>query len=175
MLSGRLLSGRLLLGDLEEAVVGFVHIDHVGLVVATIEQARQVLGDALGLDLDEARSNWPDGSYFPPEQTFNYFFQVGNGETQVEVLIPEAGATSGAARFLERRGPGLHHICYACTDVHAEAERLLGQGLSEIAIPRGTNNRRTVAFFHPRTTGGVLTELVPVRTSLADTVPVVHR
>ena len=155
--------------------MGFVHIDHVGLVVATIEQARQVLGDALGLDLDEARSNWPDGSYFPPEQTFNYFFQVGNGETQVEVLIPEAGATSGAARFRERRGPGLHHICYACTDVHAEAERLLGQGLSEIAIPRGTNNRRTVAFFHPRTTGGVLTELVPVRTSLSDTVPVVHR
>ena len=155
--------------------MGFVHIDHVGLVVATIEQARQVLGDALGLDLDEARSNWPDGSYFPPEQTFNYFFQVGNGETQVEVLIPEAGATSGAARFLERRGPGLHHICYACTDVHAEAERLLGQGLSEIAIPRGTNNRRTGAFFHPRTTGGVLTELVPVRTSLSDTVPVVHR
>ena len=122
--------------------MGFVHIDHVGLVAATIEQARQVLGDALGLDLDEARSNWPDGSYFPPEQTFNYFFAVGRGETQVEVLIPEAGATSGAARFLERRGPGLHHICYACHDVHAEAERLLGNGLQEIDIPRGRDGRR---------------------------------
>jgi methylmalonyl-CoA/ethylmalonyl-CoA epimerase len=146
--------------------VGFVHIDHVGLVAATIEQARQVLGEALGLDLDEARSNWPDGSYFPPEQTFNYFFAVGRGETQVEVLIPEVGATSGAARFLERRGPGLHHICYACHDVHAEAERLLGNGLQEIDIPRGASGRRTVAFFHPRSTGGVLTELVPVRHEL---------
>jgi methylmalonyl-CoA epimerase len=143
--------------------MGFVHIDHVGLVAATIEQARQVLGDALGLDLDEARSQWPTGSYFPPEQTYNYFFQVGEGETQVEVLIPEAGATSGAARFLVKRGPGLHHICYACADVHAEAERLLGRGLSEIDIPRGASGRRTVAFFHPRGTGGVLTELVPVR------------
>lgn len=144
--------------------MGFVHIDHVGLVAYTIEQARQVLGETLGLELDERRSNWPDGSYFPPEQTFNYFFAVGGGETQVEVLIPEAGATSGAARFLERRGPGLHHLCYACTDVHAEAERLVANGLSEITLPRTADGRRTVAFFHPRSTGGVLTELVPART-----------
>jgi len=145
--------------------MGFVHIDHVGLVAYTIDQARQVLGEALGLELDERRSNWPDGSYFPPEQTFNYFFAVGGGETQVEVLIPEVGATSGAARFLERRGPGLHHLCYACTDVHAEAERLAAKGLSEISLPRTADGRRTVAFFHPRSTGGVLTELVPVRTA----------
>jgi methylmalonyl-CoA/ethylmalonyl-CoA epimerase len=146
--------------------MGFVHIDHVGLVAYTIDQARQVLGESLGLELDEARSSWPDGSYFPPEQTYNYFFSVGGGETQVEVLIPEAGATSGAARFLERRGPGLHHLCYACTDVHAEAERLVANGLSEIALPRTADGRRTVAFFHPRSTGGVLTELVPVRPGL---------
>jgi methylmalonyl-CoA/ethylmalonyl-CoA epimerase len=143
--------------------MGFVHIDHVGIVAYTIEQAREILGDALGLEVDEPRSQWPTGSYFPPEQTFNYFFQVGGGETQVEVLIPEAGATSGAARFLERRGPGLHHLCYACADVHAEAERLTSRGLSEIALPRTADGRRTVAFFHPRSTGGVLTELVPLR------------
>ncbi|MFN0091228.1 MAG: VOC family protein [Acidimicrobiales bacterium] len=145
--------------------MGFVHIDHVGLVAYTIEQARQVLGDALGLDLDEARSRWPEGSYFAPEQTYNFFFAVGQGETQVEVLIPEAGATSGAAKFLERRGPGLHHLCYACEDVHAEAERLLANGLAEIALPRTADGRRTVAFFHPKSTGGILTELVPVRRS----------
>ena len=154
--------------------MGFVHIDHVGIVAHTIDQARGVLGDALGLDLDERRSQWPTGSYFAPEQTFNYFFQVGDGETQVEVLIPAPGATSGAARFLERRGPGLHHLCYACTDVQAEAERLLANGLLEIDVPRGVDGRRTVAFFHPRTAGGMLTELVPVRTALLDT-PRVHR
>ncbi len=154
--------------------MGFVHIDHIGIVAYTIGQAQEILGDALGLELDEPRSQWPTGSYFAPEQTYNYFFQVGAGETQVEVLVPEAGATSGAARFLERRGPGLHHLCYACTDVHAEAERLLANGLQEIEVPRGTNGRRSVAFFHPRSTGGILTELVPARADLLDA-PRVHR
>jgi methylmalonyl-CoA/ethylmalonyl-CoA epimerase len=154
--------------------MGFVHIDHVGIVAYRIEQAQDILGDALGLELDQPRSQWPTGSYFPPEQTYNFFFQVGNGETQVEVLIPEEGATSGAARFLERRGPGLHHLCYACSDVQTEAERLLANGLQEIDVPRGVDGRRTVAFFHPRSSGGILTELVPVRASLLDT-PRVHR
>jgi methylmalonyl-CoA/ethylmalonyl-CoA epimerase len=154
--------------------VGFVHIDHVGIVAATIEQARQVLGDGLGLDLDEPRSLWPTGVYFAPEQTYNYFFQVGTGETQVEVLVPEAGATSGTARFLEHRGPGLHHVCFACEDVHAEAERLVAKGLHEIDLPRGADGRRNVAFFHPRSTGGILTELIPARAALLET-PRVHR
>jgi methylmalonyl-CoA/ethylmalonyl-CoA epimerase len=154
--------------------MGFLHIDHVGIVAYSIEQAQEILGDALGLELDEPRSRWPTGSYFAPEQTFNYFFQVGGGETQVEVLVPDAGATSGTARFLTLRGPGLHHICFACEDVHAEAERLTANGLHEVDLPRQPDGRRTVAFFHPRTTGGVLTELVPVRSELLDT-PRVHR
>ena len=154
--------------------MGFVHIDHVGIVAFTIEQAQEILGDALGLELARPRSQWPTGTYFAPEQTYNYFFQVGEGETQVEVLVPEPGATSGAARFLERRGPGLHHLCYACADVHAEAERLVSNGLQEIDIPRGADGRRNVAFFHPRSTGGILTELVPVRADLLET-PRVHR
>src|SRR4051794_41397011 len=86
--------------------MGFAYIDHVGVVAYTIDQAQEILGGALGLELDEARSLWPGGVYFPPEQTFNYFFQVAGGETQVEVLIPEQGATSGTARVIERRGPG---------------------------------------------------------------------
>src|SRR5690606_10395477 len=65
----------------------FTRLDHVGLVAPTIEEAVAILGDALGLKVDEPRSKWPEGSYFPPEQTYNYFFNVGEGETQVEVLI----------------------------------------------------------------------------------------
>src|SRR5947207_1901439 len=108
--------------------MGFLHIDHVGIVSHSIEQAQEILGDVLGLERDEPRSQWPAGVYFPPEQTYNFFFQVAAGETQVEVLVPEDGATSGTARFLRQRGPGLHHICYACEDVHTEAERLLANG-----------------------------------------------
>jgi methylmalonyl-CoA/ethylmalonyl-CoA epimerase len=154
--------------------MGFLHVDHVGVVAYTIEQAQEILGDALGLELDEPRSQWPTGSYFAPEQTYNFFFQVGAGETQVEVLVPADGATSGTARFLRQRGPGLHHVCFACDDVHAEAERLVGKGLQEVDLPRGPDGRRNVAFFHPRSTGGILTELIPVRAGLVDT-PRVHR
>jgi methylmalonyl-CoA/ethylmalonyl-CoA epimerase len=150
------------------ATVGFLHIDHVGIVAFTIEQAQDILGDALGLELDQPRSQWPTGAYFPPEQTYNYFFQVGGGETQVEVLVPDAGATSGTARFLQTRGPGLHHICFACDNVHQEAERLLANGLQEIDLPRRADGQRNVAFFHPRSTGGVLTELIPARPMPAD-------
>ena len=53
----------------------FVRLDHVGLVAYTIDEAKTILGDQLGLDIDEKKSNWPDGSFFAPEQTFNYFFQ----------------------------------------------------------------------------------------------------
>jgi methylmalonyl-CoA/ethylmalonyl-CoA epimerase len=141
----------------------FARIDHVGLVAPSIDEARAVLGDRLGLVIDKDRSKWPEGSYFAPEQTHNFFFTVGEGDTVVEVLIPAPGATSGTARYLAKRGAGLHHICYACYDVHEEAERLRAEGLEEIDLPRAQDGRRTVAFFHPRTTGGVLTELVPVR------------
>ncbi len=143
--------------------MAFVRLDHVGLVAPTIEEAREILGDQLGLVIDKDRSKWPTGSYFAPEETYNFFFNVGEGETQVEVLIPAEGATSGTARYLERRGAGLHHICYACLDVHEEAERLLSNGLTEIELQRTEDGRRTVAFFHPKSTGGVLTELVPLR------------
>jgi methylmalonyl-CoA epimerase len=143
--------------------MGFVRLDHVGVVAYTIEEARAILGDQLGLVIDKQRSNWPDGSYFEPEETHNYFFNVGEGETQVEVLIPAKDATSGTARYLEKRGPGLHHICYAARDVHDEAERLRATGLTEIDLPRTADGRRTVAFFHPKGTGGILTEIVPLR------------
>src|SRR5260370_821458 len=153
MMAYRLQPGR---NSGSETAMGFVHIDHVGIVAYTIEQAQEGLGDALGLELDQRRSEWPTGTYFAPEQTYNFFFQVGDSETQVEVLIPEESATSSAARFLERRGPGMHHLCYACSDVHAEAERLLANGLQEIDVPRGDDGLRNVAFFHPRSTGGRL-------------------
>ena len=63
---------------------------------------------------------------------------------------------------------------FACEDVHAEAERLVAHGLQEVDLPRQPNGRRDVAFFHPRSTGGILTELVPARAAILDT-PRVHR
>ena len=141
----------------------FTRLDHVGLVAYTIEEAKAILGDQLGLEIDEKKSNWPDGSFFVPEQTFNYFFQIASGETQIEVLIPAEDATSGTARFLQKNGPGLHHICFAALDVNAEAERLRSQGMRQIELSNTVDGRPTAAFFHPSSVGGVLTEIVPLR------------
>src|SRR4051812_9378834 len=94
------------------------------------------------------------GVLYAPERTRNYFVRVG-GETMVEVLVPEDDR-SGVARYLAKRGPGLHHIAYACDDVRAEADRLVGQGLVALSV----DEQGTAAFLAPRTTMGVLTELV---------------
>jgi methylmalonyl-CoA/ethylmalonyl-CoA epimerase len=141
----------------------FVRLDHVGLVAYTIEEAKQILGDQLGLTVDEERSHWPDGSFFAPEQTYNYFFTVAEGETQIEVLIPAADATSGTARYLAKHGPGMHHICFAARDVAEEAARLQAAGMRQIELPKTADGRQTAAFFHPTSVGGVLTEIVPLR------------
>jgi methylmalonyl-CoA/ethylmalonyl-CoA epimerase len=142
--------------------MGFVELDHVGIVARTWDEAAEVLLRQLGLDLDAARTPMPDGSYFAPERTNNYFVKVGLGNTRVEVLIP-ADTTSGTARFLARNGPGLHHLGYACEDVATEAQRLLDRGMKMIDLgPTSDPSRMRAAFFHPKSVGGILTELVPV-------------
>lgn len=140
----------------------FVEIDHIGIVAATWDEAAAVLVDKLGFEVDTRRAPLPDGVYFAPERTHNYFVKVGLGQTRVEVLIP-ADDTSGTARFLKRNGPGLHHIGYSVIDVAEEAERLEQTGLRRIDIgPAEPGRKLTAAFFHPKSTGGILTELVPV-------------
>jgi methylmalonyl-CoA epimerase len=140
----------------------FVEVDHIGIVAHTWDEAREVLLDRLGMELDEKRSPLPDGVYFAPERTNNYFVKVGVGKTRVEVLIP-ADTTSGTARFLARNGPGLHHIGYGCADVGVEASRLEEAGLRRIDLgPVEEGRRLSAAFFHPKSVNGILTELVPV-------------
>ncbi len=138
-----------------------VELDHVGVVARNWEEAAEVLVTQLGLELDVKRSPLPDGVYFAPEQTNNYFVKVGLGQTRVEVLIPQ-GTTSGTARFLARNGPGLHHLGYACLDVGAEAERMENLGLRRIDLGPAEVGRLRAAFFHPKSLNGILTELVPV-------------
>ncbi|MBI2766505.1 MAG: VOC family protein [Chloroflexi bacterium] len=139
-----------------------VEIDHIGIVARSWDEAQQVLLEKLGLELDSRRSPLPDGVYFAPERTNNYFIKVGLGQTRVEVLIP-ADDTSGTAKFLARNGPGLHHIGYGCLDVAEQAERLEQAGLKRIDIgPAAPGRKLGAAFFHPKSVNGILTELVPV-------------
>ncbi len=139
-----------------------VRLDHIGIVSPTLDEARNILEGKLGLVLDEERAPLPDGVYFAPEGTHNYFIQVGEGETQIEILIP-TDPDSGTGRFLKRNGPGLHHLGYASDDVAAEAARLRATGLRQIDLGVADPDRMMAAFFHPKSAHGILTEIVPVR------------
>lgn len=141
----------------------FRRIDHIGIVAASWQEARHVFLDLLGFEIEESRGAGEEGRLFVPENTRNYFIQVGEGDTVVEIIVPQDNK-SGAARFLERRGPGLHHIGYAVDDVAADAQVLRERGLQQIdlKIPNPT-----AAFFYPKGTMGVLTELVPVHNRTA--------
>lgn len=131
-------------------------IDHIGLVSHSWEEARQVFIDKMGFDIADWKGAGETGSYFAPERTLNYFIQVGEGETVVEIIVPQDD-TSGAARYLAKRGPGLHHIGYAVDNVKEEAQILRGRGLSQVDL----GPKAGAAFFYPKDVHGVLTELVP--------------
>ena len=140
-----------------------VKLDHIGVVAHSIDEALGVLDAKLGFPLDGAATPLPDGAYFAPEGTHNYMFQVGVGETRIEVLIPVV-PEAGTYKYLQRFGPGLHHWGFGCDDVAEEAARLRRQGLREIDLGgRPQGGTVSAAFFHPKSAGGILTELVPVR------------
>ena len=85
---------------------------------------------------------------------------VGSGAGRLELLEP-LGAQTAVGRFLARRGPGLHHIAYRVADLQAALDALAARGVELIdRRPRAGASGHRVAFLHPRSTGGVLIELV---------------
>lgn len=94
----------------------------------------------------------------PNEGVRVYFFQVG--PTKVELLEPLA-PDSPVGRFLEKRGAGLHHIAFYTEQLEAEAERLQAAGFEPLSsAPKPAALGKKALFFHPRSTGGTLVELV---------------
>ena len=117
-------------------------------------------------DLDEAVTVYSERLQMPVEHRETVEDQgveavlLGVGESHVELLRP-LGADTAVGRFLDRNGPGLHHVAYATDDIRSalDAARAAGLRLIDEAPRQGIRNSR-VAFVHPKSTGGVLTELV---------------
>jgi len=125
-------------------------ISHIGIAVTSIEEATPFYRDVLGLEYE--------GTEVVAEQKVKVAFFVA-GESRIELLEPTA-ADSPVAKFLEKNGPGVHHIAYEVADL---AQRLLSLKASGLRLideaPRtGAHNTR-IAFLHPKASGGVLTEL----------------
>lgn len=126
-------------------------LDHVAIAVPSIASARTFYEALAG----------PAGSPVEavPEQGVNVLF-VGNAPGRIELIEPDSD-TSGVARFLSKRGPGLHHIAYRVEDIAATLDDLANRGVELIdRHPRPGAHGHRVAFIHPRSTGGVLVELV---------------
>lgn len=125
-------------------------IDHIGIAVRSIAAARPFFEQGLGLvcaGTEEVAS----------QKVRTAFFRIG--ETHIELLEPMA-EDSPLSAFLEKRGQGIHHVAYRSDDVEADLNRVRGQGcrlINEEAVP-GAGGKR-IAFLHPTSTFGVLTEL----------------
>jgi methylmalonyl-CoA/ethylmalonyl-CoA epimerase len=126
-------------------------IDHVGVAVSDLDDAIALYEGKLGMSLAHRET--------VAEQGVEAVL-LDVGDCHVELLRPLAPETA-VGKFLERKGPGLHHVAYRVDDIDAALARLKAEGIELIdAAPRtGIRNSR-VAFVHPRATGSVLTEIV---------------
>jgi methylmalonyl-CoA/ethylmalonyl-CoA epimerase len=129
----------------------FGRIDHIGVAVQ---------------DLDEAVSLYSERFRMPVQHRETVEHQgveavlLGVGESHVELLSP-LGPDTAVGKFLERNGPGLHHVAYGTDDIESAIEGVRAAGLELIdERPRTGIRGSRVAFVHPKSTGGVLTELV---------------
>jgi len=128
-----------------------LELDHVAIAVASIATALPTFESLIGAT----------GSAIEPvpAQGVAVAF-VGEGAGKLELLEP-LSAESGVARFLEKRGPGLHHLAYRVADLAGTLDRLAAAGVQLIdRAPRPGADGHRVAFIHPRSAGGVLVELV---------------
>jgi methylmalonyl-CoA/ethylmalonyl-CoA epimerase len=129
----------------------FGRIDHIGVVVGDLDEAVELYGTRFRMP--EAHRETIEA--FDVEAVL---LDVGDGH--VELLRP-LSTESSIGRFLERNGPGLHHVAYRTDDIDSalHAVREAGLRLIDEEPRRGIRDSR-VAFLHPKSTGGVLTELV---------------
>ena len=126
-------------------------IHHIAYIVEDLDRSLPLFTERFGLSVSIRE-------VLPEQQVEALALGVGPG--QIELIAPTT-TDSGAARFLERRGAGLHHVAYEVRDLQAELDRLASQGVSLIdAAPRVGLGGHLVAFIHPNSAGGALTELV---------------
>src|SRR4051812_30112244 len=129
----------------------FDRIDHIGVAVEDLDAALALYDSELDLALGHRETVAAQGVEAGPPDI---------GENHAELLQP-LGPDTPVGKFLASRGPGLHHVAYQTADIEAELERLKAAGLRLIdETPRtGIRNSR-VAFLHPKSTGGVVTQIV---------------
>ena len=129
----------------------FDRIDHVGVAVAELDPALEVLTSAFGMEVSHREVVEEQGVEAA-------LLDVGEGHVE---LIAPLGEETGVARFLAKRGPGLHHVAYQVADIDSALAELKERGVRMIDETARTGIRQSrVAFLHPSAAAGVLTEIV---------------
>lgn len=129
---------------------GLGPVDHIGIAVRDLEAGKRLYGEVFGLRLLFEED-------VPTERVRVAAFDGGG--TRIE-LLQSSDPDGPIGRFVERRGEGIHHVCYRVADVAATLTRLQAQGLRTLDDePRPGAGGCRVAFVHPRSAGGVLVEI----------------
>lgn len=125
-------------------------IEHIGIAVKDLQNSNALFSKLFGKDQYKIEAVESEGV-----QTS--FFILG--ETKIE-LVASTGADSAIAKFIEKRGEGIHHIAYDVDDIESEMARLKAEGFEFInAAPKNGADNKKIVFLHPKSTNGVLVEL----------------
>lgn len=125
-------------------------INHVAIVVEDMETSLTFWRDALGLELHELRD-------VPAEMSKVAFMPLAGSEIE---LVQPTSDDSGIAKYLAKRGPGMHHVCLEVDDIDGMMQTLKAKGIALInEEARVAADGKKYAFIHPKSTGGVLVEL----------------
>ena len=130
----------------------FVGMDHVGIAVRNLDEAIKVYRDVLGFKLE--------GVHVLAERKVRVALFSTGGQTSIELLEP-LDKDSTIAKFLESRGEGIHHVAAKVEDIEAALEELKVNGVTLIdEKPKIGAEGKKIAFVHPKSTRGVLLELI---------------
>lgn len=127
-----------------------LRIEHIGIAVKDLDLSNELFSKLLNKShykVEEVTS----------EKVATSFFQTG--ESKIE-LLAATSPDSTIAKYIEKKGEGIHHIAFAVNDIEAEVKRLIAEGFQPVsAEPKKGADNKLVFFFHPKSTNGVLIEL----------------
>ncbi|HRD37979.1 MAG TPA: methylmalonyl-CoA epimerase [Bacteroidia bacterium] len=129
-------------------------VEHIGIAVKNLENSNNLFAKLFGKDHYKVEKVESEG-------VSTSFFMLG--ETKIE-LLEATQPDSAIAKFIEKKGEGIHHIAYEVEDIYAEMERLKKEGFELIhQQPKEGADNKLICFLHPKSTNGVLVELCQER------------